>query len=203
MVALVTADEPDVVCLQEVPVWALPRLGRWCGMRAFPAIARSGLRPAGVAGWITRLDNGLFRSAVAGQANAVLVRPDHEAADLGSETVSAGRRERRVCQAVRLEEVIVVANTHLSSDGDDQAAELERARRFAESHARPGDAVVLAGDFNRCDVRLDGYSSPGPGIDHVLVRAAATASMLIWPEQRRLHNGVVLSDHAPVEVLVG
>ncbi len=37
MVQVVSADAPDVVCLQEVPVWALGRLGGWSGMIAFGA----------------------------------------------------------------------------------------------------------------------------------------------------------------------
>ena len=32
MVRLAAADEPDVLCLQEVPLWALSRLARWSGM---------------------------------------------------------------------------------------------------------------------------------------------------------------------------
>ena len=34
MVELVTEDRPDIVCLQEVPVWALKRLAGWSGMQA-------------------------------------------------------------------------------------------------------------------------------------------------------------------------
>ena len=40
MVELITAGSPDVVCLQEIPVWALPRLGGWGGMQALTARAR-------------------------------------------------------------------------------------------------------------------------------------------------------------------
>jgi len=39
MVRLVTGDDPDVVCLQEVPVWALRRLEGWSDMAAFGAVA--------------------------------------------------------------------------------------------------------------------------------------------------------------------
>ena len=83
MIELAVADGPDVVCLQEVPVWALPRLETWSGLRSFPAIARHGLRPAGLAGWITRLDNGLLRSAVAGQANVILADSSHDVSEIG------------------------------------------------------------------------------------------------------------------------
>jgi endonuclease/exonuclease/phosphatase family metal-dependent hydrolase len=76
-------------------------------------------------------------------------------------------------------------------------------RAFAESQARAGDVVVLAGDFNFADSGLDGYSAAGPGIDHVLVRGAPAAPPVVWPAERRRRAGVVLSDHAPVEVCVG
>src|SRR5437660_699204 len=39
MVRLASADRPDVLCFQEVPVWALPRLGDWSGMSAFGDVA--------------------------------------------------------------------------------------------------------------------------------------------------------------------
>ena len=202
MVALACADSPDVVCLQEVPVWALPRLAEWSDMEAVPAIARRGACWTGLAGWATRLHNGLLRSAISGQANAILVRPEHPAEDLGAMQVSGRGHERRVCQAIRVG-AVVVANTHLSSDGDEQRRELERVLAFAESQARADDTVVLAGDFNLRELALDGYSAAGPGIDHVLVRGAPAGPHLVWPEARRMQNGVVLSDHAPVELRVG
>ena len=47
MVELVTADKPDVVCLQEIPAWALGRIGDWSGMQALTARAkRAEARPA-------------------------------------------------------------------------------------------------------------------------------------------------------------
>ena len=46
---------------------------------------------------------------------------------------------------------------------------------------------------------LDGYSDPGEGIDHVLVRGARPLSVAAWPHERRVQNGVVLSDHPVVE----
>ena len=39
MVRLAAGDDPDVVCLQEVPAWALGRLERWSGMTAVAALA--------------------------------------------------------------------------------------------------------------------------------------------------------------------
>jgi endonuclease/exonuclease/phosphatase family metal-dependent hydrolase len=203
MIELARADDPDLLCLQEIPVWALDHLGPWSGMQAFPAVARRGVRAAKLAGWATRLHNGLLRSAITGQANAILVGRDHVAEDLGHGEIGARHLERRVCQAVRVDGSVTVANTHLSSAGAVQREELDRARTFAESCARPGDVVVLAGDFNLCDAHIDGYSPPAPGIDHVLVRGAHAGLLAVWPEERRRQNGVVFSDHAPVELLVG
>jgi len=188
MVKLVVADRPDVVCLQEIPVWALPRLTEWSGLQVFPAIARHGLRAAGLAGWVTRLDNGHLRSAITGQANVILVVPDHDATDLGHVQISDRGGERRVCQAVRVAEV-VVANLHASGGPTAVAA--------------PGAPVVLAGDFNVVAPELAGYSSPGPGIDHVLVRGAPSTPLTVWSTERRMQNGRVLSDHPPVELSVG
>ena len=202
MVELAVSEQPDVVCLQEIPVWAAPRLAEWSGLRAFSAIARHGLRPAGLAGWITRLDNGLLRSAIGGQANAILVSPAHEVADLGHVQISDRGRERRVCQAVRVAG-LVMANLHASTDPAAAAEEVERARVFVESMAAPDETVVLAGDFNLVEHELAGYSAPGPGIDHVLVRGTGGASVAVWPAERRVQNGHVLSDHAPVDLIVG
>ncbi|HZO49740.1 MAG TPA: endonuclease/exonuclease/phosphatase family protein [Gaiellaceae bacterium] len=204
MVELATRDRPDVLCLQELPVWALPRLSPWSGMAVAAAVARPGLRPAALAGWLTRVHNGLVRSALAGQANAILAAPERTLVELGARQVSDGGVERRVCLAVRVDG-IVVATTHLSNEraGSVQRSELERVRSFAEASAREGEPVVLAGDLNLRDARLDGYSPPGPGIDHVLVRGAPAGPLGVWPRERRLHDGRLLSDHAPVELVLG
>src|ERR1700745_1402766 len=78
MVELVTADDPDVVCLQEVPAWALGRLEGWSGMRVTGAVAAPPLlRSAELGRWITDLNHGLLRSAVTGEALAVLVARRH------------------------------------------------------------------------------------------------------------------------------
>jgi endonuclease/exonuclease/phosphatase family metal-dependent hydrolase len=202
MVELAVSERPDVVCLQEIPLWAVPKLEEWSGLRMFPAVARRGLRPAGLAGWITRLDNGLLRSAITGQANAILVAPAHDSADLGHVRISDRGRERRICQAVRTAG-IVVANLHASTDPRAAIEEVERTRLFAEGFAAAGEAVVIAGDFNLEAYSLEGYSAPGPGIDQILVRGTSPASHMLWPVERRSRNGHVLSDHAPVELVVG
>jgi len=76
MVELATADRPHVVCLQEIPVWALSQLEPWSGMQAVTAVARRPLlRSAELGRWLTELHHGLFRSAVTGEADAIGVAP--------------------------------------------------------------------------------------------------------------------------------
>ena len=207
MVELVTRDGPDVVCLQELPVWALPRIDDWSGMRRFDAVTRPPLWPGPFSKWVTRMHQGVFRSGLAGQANAILVAPRHAATDLGNERISEPGSERRVVHAVRLAgpSAVTVANLHASNDftrPDVPRGEALRAVAFAEGVATPGDVVVVAGDFNVRDPRLAGYTAPSDGIDHVLVRGARAVSVDVWPRVRRVQNGVVLSDHPVVEARI-
>jgi endonuclease/exonuclease/phosphatase family metal-dependent hydrolase len=175
MVRLASSDRPDVLCLQELPVWSLRWLEEWSGMHAFGAVAaRPLLGSVEVGRLITELHHGLFRSAVAGQANAILVRRGElrplakdsivlnppsfrrtqaRALGLDRRVQLAWAKERRVCHAVRAsvgERFLTVANLHDSSVPDWRVpdAELLRAAVFAESIAEPDDVLVLAGDFN-------------------------------------------------------
>lgn len=207
MIELVTLDGPDVVCLQELPVWAVARLAGWSGMHHLEAVARPPLWPGPVSTWVTRGHQGFFRSGLSGQANAILVAPRHAATDLGHERISEGGRERRVVHAVRIAGApgVAVANLHASNDfahPEVPRGEAARAAAFVEAAATPGDVIVLAGDFNVGDPLLRAYSQPGSGIDHVLVRGQAVASVAPWAEERRRQNGVVLSDHPVVEATI-
>ena len=77
MIRLATEDRPDVLCLQELPVWSLKRLGDWSGMQVFGAIAaRPLLRSVALGRLTTAIHQGLFRSALTGQANAILLQPE-------------------------------------------------------------------------------------------------------------------------------
>jgi endonuclease/exonuclease/phosphatase family metal-dependent hydrolase len=238
MIRLATGDGPDVLCLQELPVWSLERLEVWSGMRAFGAVAaRPLLGSARLGGAITELHHGLLRSALTGQANAILL--NRELRPLGSDELilnprsfrraqaralgldrharMAWAKERRVCQAVRVDaggRFLTVANLHGSSVRDRrcQDAELLRAAVFADAFGEPGDVLVLAGDFNVVigeSQTLDrlasaewGFSEPIPGLDQVLVRGAEATTPDRWPEERRRLDGRLLSDHAPVETRI-
>ena len=161
MVRLASADRPDVLCLQEVPVWALRRLEDWSGMRAIGAVAaRPSLGPVqappSVGRVLTELHHGLLRSAFTGQANAVLLAPRlrprepeelalnargfrrAQARWLGLDLVTrlAWAKERRVCVAVRVSlpeaGTALVANLHATSyHPDERLPDAELRRALA------------------------------------------------------------------------
>ena len=207
MIRLATEDRPDVLCLQEVPLWALSRLPRWSGMSVRHVVTRRALLGSWLGGAITRLNNGLFRSALAGQANAILLAPGLDPLAHSTFRIDERRREPRYCHAVRLEG-LVVGNLHATNDfrrPEVPAAETTRGEAFVTGVAG-ALPCVLAGDFNLRSEdmpELPGWSALGPGIDHVLVRGLAASPLVVWPVERRRHNGAVLSDHAPVEAVVG
>jgi endonuclease/exonuclease/phosphatase (EEP) superfamily protein YafD len=229
--------------LQEVPAWALRRLGDWSDRTAVGDVAAPPtLGPVPSTYWIghalTALNPGLLRSAFSGQANAILVAPririearerlvlnpaafrHREARRLGLGVLPrlAWAGERRVAQAVRVAlpdgRTALVGNLHATSYPPDDRlpeAELRRAAEWVDGLARPEDVVVLGGDLNQRvgtsslleELGGEGYSAPGPGIDHILVRGAELERPLThWPDERRLLEGRLLSDHAPVEVTI-
>jgi len=180
MVRLSVADRPDVLCLQELPVWAGLHLASWSGLQACTEVAHPpSLGPlpitAELGREITSLNHGLFRSAVSGQAIAILLGSEAEV--LGRDVLVLNSRdfrkaqarwlslplvarvawakERRVVQTVRARmrdgSTMLVANLHATSYPADQRladAELLRAAVFVDGLAQRGDIVVLAGDFN-------------------------------------------------------
>jgi endonuclease/exonuclease/phosphatase family metal-dependent hydrolase len=175
MVRLASADAPDVLCLQELPVWALARLGEWSGMTAVGAVAARPKLPPELGRRITDLDHGLFRSAFTGQGNALLLGPTlpllvHEVLvlnpwsyrrrqarrlRLGLGERLAWAKERRVCQVVRVRQedggTLVAAGLHATSCRPDKRladAELFRAASFVDGYAQPDEPVLLCGDFN-------------------------------------------------------
>ncbi len=203
MVELASADAPDVLCLQELPLWALGRLEEWSGMTSLDAVAKRTLVPRALGGFLQRRDPRRFRSGVTGQANAILLAPETAVGAHRHVRVSESGRERRVCHAVRIPGY-VIGNVHASNDfrhPEVPKAELRRSHALIQALAEEwdeGDARILAGDFN-----LRAPELPGPNIDHVVVAGAAHGPLVVWPDERRRHNGRVLSDHAPVEVTVG
>ena len=175
MIELVCSDAPDVVCLQEVPVWGIARLEEWSSMQALAVVARAPRVPGRAGVHITRWNQGFFRSAFVGQANAILVSRSLTTEERGRLQISDAGRERRIVQAVGVGGSYLIANLHANRGLEVAHVEVERARAFAEAASRPGEVVVLAGDFNLSDIELAGYSPATDGIDHVLVRGAAAS----------------------------
>jgi endonuclease/exonuclease/phosphatase family metal-dependent hydrolase len=162
MVELVTADRPDVVCLQEVPAWALGLVGDWAGMQAVTAQtmpSRIGPLeiPAGLGRALTSVNHGLLRSAFAGQGNAILLPSGTEIRDaeairlntpelcreegsrlgLSEAQIRHWASERRVCQIVRVDlgaQPVRLANLHASSIAADP--------RFPDSELRRAVSLV-------------------------------------------------------------
>jgi len=173
-VRLAVADGPDVVCLQELPVWSLRHLYKWSGMIAVADVARRPMlgpvpSTAEIGRVLTDLNHGLFRSAFTGQANAILLGPSlavvahrhvilnpwsfRRRFEFGVAAGIAWAKERRGCQVVRLQResgTLVAANLHATSSHHKRLADAEllRAATFVDGFAQPGEPVVLGGDFN-------------------------------------------------------
>jgi endonuclease/exonuclease/phosphatase family metal-dependent hydrolase len=174
MVRLACADAPDVLCLQELPVWSLRRLPGWSGMTAVGAVAARPKLPPELGRIVTDLHHGFLRSVLTGQANAILLGPalrvvDHDVVvlnpwnyrrrvarslGLGPKRRLRWAKERRVCQVVRVRNgngsTLVAANLHASSFPDKRVpdAEVLRAVSFADGYAHPREPVLLCGDLN-------------------------------------------------------
>jgi endonuclease/exonuclease/phosphatase family metal-dependent hydrolase len=173
MVRLATADDPDVLCVQEVPAWALDELGVG-DVAARPAFGPLPIT-ADLGRRLTERNPGLLRSAFSGQGNGIVVSPrlrllsrhvltlnpwrfrqaQSRALKLGVVARLGWAKERRIAQAVRLEtptgRTYLVTNMHCTSFPADERladAEVLRAAWFAVSTAAPTDTVVFAGDFN-------------------------------------------------------
>jgi endonuclease/exonuclease/phosphatase family metal-dependent hydrolase len=205
MVELITADRPTVVCLQEIPLWALRHLESWSGMRSISAVAReSRLGSARLGGWCTKLNHGVLRSALTGEADAILAAPQFAVSHERELVVSTGGL-RRLMHGLRLDGGMFVANFHTT--GDDQF------RMVADIVQRQaGEEAIVAGDANLRPgegatyglLRQRGFSEPLPGsIDQILVRGLPSTPPVAWPDERRRVGGRLLSDHAPVELTVG
>ncbi len=209
---LVTADAPDVVALQEVPLWAVKRLDDWSGMSASWAMTMPALLGP-LARRVTAADPVRFRSSLTGQANALLVNPHFEVGrhrravlnpDLSRTDWLLRVGQRRVCHSLEVDvgdESLVLANLHASNDPDRRLVdeEIERAAAFLAA----ADRCVLCGDFNVRRHPVPDFTDPMGGIDQILVRGAELErGPEVWAEERRRVDGVVLSDHAPVEAVI-
>jgi len=246
MVELITADKPDIVCLQEVPVWAFKQIEAWSGMQAQKVRTmrpRLGFLPipAGFGRRLTSLNHGKFRSAFAGQGNVILLPKDvtvrkvraitlntnvfcedqGEKLELSPKMMRWWEKERRVCQVLNCElpggRRYVVANLHATSCPQNHHlpdAELKRATTFINRAAELDESIIVAGDFNVTREQSatmrelvsgqleERWTTSGSHIDHVLLRRAVADEVKVWPVEAHTQGGLVLSDHAPVEVTI-
>ena len=222
-------ESPDIILLQEVPVWAGGLLREATGMGVTLAPAYGAHVPflhvplplaLGAADRKGAARRGAHADRGPGQRRAL--RREH-AAGLGP-TVQINDRHRlrgepRIAQLVRLRHrsagrELVVANVH--ADSGDNRHQLERAGYVLERFAR-GAPMVLGGDFNADadsaalrSLVARGWldHSADVGIDHLLVRGMRVEQPAPrWAPERRdlaLNGGppVRLSDHDPVDAVV-
>jgi endonuclease/exonuclease/phosphatase family metal-dependent hydrolase len=211
MVRLATEDRPAVLCLQELSVWAVSRLDRWSGMTCHSAVARRPRLPPPLDRAVTSIDSGLFRSLFTGQAQAFLLGTDlrlvsHSVYVLNKRSgLGTGTGERRICQIARVERpdgtTFLACNLHATNLVEPARAQVERVAEHVIELAQGDEPIVLVGDFNMTpDLRHLGFSAAGPRIDHILVRGANPSPLRIWPDERHRLHGMILSDHAPVEL---
>jgi endonuclease/exonuclease/phosphatase family metal-dependent hydrolase len=210
MVRLASSDAPDVLGLQEVPVWAVRRLAGWSDMRVLADIARGPRIVQPLDRLVTGLNTGLVRSLLTGQANAILLRPELDVLERSvfvlneRGVLGTGAGEPRICQVVRLRrptgETFVLAHLHASHARGGAQAQVENAVEHVLELAELDEPVVFAGDFNVTpDLRHLGFGGEASGIDHILVRGGEPGPLRVWPDERRRLNGMLLSDHSPVE----
>jgi endonuclease/exonuclease/phosphatase family metal-dependent hydrolase len=212
MIRLVTADAPDVVALQEVPLWAVDDLEGWSGMSASWAMTMPALLGP-LARRVTEIDPVRFRSSLTGQGNALLVNPHFDVGRHRRVVLNPGLSrkdwlvrggQRRICHALEVNargEQVVLANLHASNDPDHRlvAEEIERAAAFVAS----AGSCLLFGDFNVDRHPVQGFSDPIAGIDQILVRGfALERGPEPWAEEQRRVDGALFSDHAPVEAVI-
>jgi endonuclease/exonuclease/phosphatase family metal-dependent hydrolase len=210
MAALIVEQSPDIILLQEVPVWAGSLLREATGMGVTLAPAYGAHLPD------------LVRTQIEGQANAVLYGPDLLLVSARRVQLNAHHRlrgEPRIAQLVRLRHrsagrELALANVH--ADWGDNRHQLERAGFVLERFAR-GAPMVLGGDLNAGpkSASLRALAARGwngesvdPGIDRILVQGLRMERPAVrWPPERRdlvLNGGppVRLSDHDPVDAVV-
>jgi len=231
MARLMVEDDPDLILLQEVPVWAGPELRALTGMGLTLAPAYGAHvpfvhvpLPLAVGAAVGRALPDLVRTQVEGQANAVLYGPSLLLVSARRAQVNEGRRfrgEPRIAQLVRLRHraagrEFVVANVHL--DPGDNREQVERAGFMLERFAR-GAPMVLGGDVNAPasspGVRglvqrgwIEDASAVDARIDHIFVRGFEMEEPATpWDSRRReiVRDGALpirLSDHDPVDAVI-
>jgi endonuclease/exonuclease/phosphatase family metal-dependent hydrolase len=229
MANMMTEEHPDVILLQEVPVWAGDLLREATGMGITVAPVYGAHvpfvhvpLPLAVGASLGRALPDLVRTQLEGQANALLYGPELLLVSARRVQINEHQRfrgEPRVVQLVRLRHrklgrEFVVGNVHANQGENRQ--QLERAGYLTAQFAR-GAPAVLGGDLNATAqspavraLKARGWQeeSSDLAVDHLLVRDfeiewAATR----WLSDRRDYavNGdrpLRLSDHDPVDAVI-
>jgi endonuclease/exonuclease/phosphatase family metal-dependent hydrolase len=93
-------------------------------------------------------------------------------------------------------------------------AEIRRAINFVIKCSELEESLIVAGDFNitfeQSEILQELINAPREarwnaattGIDNVLLRRAVATSVRLWPDDERTYKKRILSDHAPLEVVV-
>ena len=228
MAELMARDRPDLVLLQEVPVWAGPLLHEHSRM-GYTLAPCYGAHvpfvhlplPLAVGAAVGRALPDVVRSQVEGQANAVLYSDELLLVSARRAQLNDRHRlrgEPRIAQLVRLRHrasgrELALANVHV--DHGDSERQVERAGYLLERFAR-GAPMLIGGDLNagprsravRSLVARGWVEDSGEvTIDHIFVRGLelelAPARWL--PEWRDLAldgRRLRLSDHDPVDAVV-
>jgi len=129
-------------------------------------------------------------------------------------------KERRILHLVQYElpdrSRFLAANLHASTFPDTRLAdaELRRGINFVIRCSQLEETIIVAGDFNILPEasttvqelvnapRESRWRQAGTGIDQFLFRRAIATSARVWPDEARMREGKLLSDHAPVEAEV-
>jgi endonuclease/exonuclease/phosphatase family metal-dependent hydrolase len=181
MVELITADKPDIVCLQEVPTWALRQLAGWSGMQVVTARGKKPKLgaipiPAGLGKTLAVPNAGKRSKKYAGKANVILFPKQATVRNYKTITLNTNpfvedrgalfgftkkqmlwwERERRVCQVLQYEmpdrQRYLVANLHTTSTGDLRIPDAELRRAI--------NFITRAAELEEALIVLGDYNIP-------------------------------------------
>ena len=229
MAELMVEQRPDLILLQEVPVWAGPLLAQETGMGVTLAPAYGAHvpflhvpLPLAAGAWLGNALPDVVRTQFEGQANAILYAP--ELLLVSARTVQVNQRRRlrgepRVAQLARLRHrqaglEFAVANVHARPGREpraDRAGRLRagalRAGRADGAGGRPQRRLPLARRARPGQARLDRGVRRGRHRPPLHARLRLEWPATPWlPTRRDLSfNGgppLRLSDHDPVDAVI-
>jgi hypothetical protein len=219
MVELVTADRPEIVCLQDVPVKALGQAGSWSGMKALGDNEEKSLFGGTGSLVLAPSDATVIEHKTITLNTNVFCEEQGHKLGLDEKQMRAWESPRRICQVVKVElpnrRRVLVANVHTSTREHRLVdAELRRAVNFVERQLELGDVLVFTGWYelggepsetissllgHQRESRWYGVQSPFPML---VVLGAEIESFRTWPDEERTYGGKLLSSYPPVEVVL-